>query len=91
MADDQDRTITCLRCRRDAAALDSPPVPGSLGEEVRQKICRDCWSEWQGMEVMVINELRLNFMDPRSQQILDQHLRDFLCLDPDGPAADSDS
>ena len=27
---------------------------------------------------MVINELRLNFMDPGSQETLNQHMRDFL-------------
>jgi len=79
--------LVCTRCRRDTVALDSAPVPGPLGVEVRQKICRDCWSEWQGMEVMVINELRLNFMDPKAQQILDQHLRDFLCLDGEEPTS----
>ena len=35
------------------------------------------------MEVMVINELRLNFMAPKSQDILIKQLRDFLCLDED--------
>jgi Fe-S cluster biosynthesis and repair protein YggX len=34
------------------------------------------------MEVMVINELRLNFMDPASQEILNQHMRDFLFSPP---------
>ena len=74
-------TLTCIRCRREAPRLVDSPMPGPTGDEIRQKICRDCWSEWQGMEVMVINELRLNFMDPRSQQILDQHMREFLALD----------
>jgi Fe-S cluster biosynthesis and repair protein YggX len=27
---------------------------------------------------MVINELRLNFMDPDSQKVLNQHMREFL-------------
>ncbi len=78
-------TVTCTRCRRDAAPLDTAPIPGPLGEEVLAKVCSDCWSEWEGMEVMVINELRLNFMDPRAQAILDQHLREFLCLDGGAP------
>jgi Fe-S cluster biosynthesis and repair protein YggX len=87
-------SFTCVRCRRDdVAALDAAPVPGALGAEVQQKICSACWTEWQGMEVMVINELRLNFMDPKSQAILDQHLREFLCLDPEStpPAGPPDS
>ena len=85
-------TLTCVRCRREAEALDAAPIPGPVGEEVHERICRDCWTEWQGMEVMVINELRLNFMDPRAQQILDGQMRDFLALDVDGadaPGTDS--
>ena len=39
------------------------------------------------MEVMVINELQLNFMDPRSQDILAGQMREFLCLEPTGSAS----
>lgn len=85
-------TLTCVRCRRDAPRLDAAPVPGATGSEILERICRDCWTEWQGMEVMVINELRLNFMDPRAQQILDQHMREFLALEADDAGdAGSDS
>jgi len=72
-------TVHCARCGRpDAPALPRPPLPGKTGQEIRQKVCADCWDEWQKMEVMVINELRLNFMDPASQATLEQHMRQFL-------------
>lgn len=72
-------TVQCARCGRpDAPALPRPPLPGKTGQEIRQKVCADCWNEWQKMEVMVINELRLNFMDPASQATLEQHMRQFL-------------
>lgn len=75
-------TVSCARCDRpEAPALDKPVYPGPLGAEIQQRICQDCWAEWQQMEVMVINELRLNFMDPQSQDVLAQHMREFLCLD----------
>ncbi len=86
--------VTCVRCHRTAPAITSVSYPGKLGEELGTKICADCWAEWRHAEVMVINELRLNFMDPRSQDILIQHMREFLCLDgppsgpPPGPPAD---
>lgn len=51
---------------------------GDLGEEIRRRICRDCWQEWREMEVKVINELRLNFMDPQAEATLHSHLRAFL-------------
>lgn len=71
-------TVHCARCgREEAPALARAPLPGKLGQELRQKVCADCWNEWQKTEVMVINELRLNFMDPASQPILEQHMRQF--------------
>ena len=76
-------TLACVHCGRpEAPALPRPPIPGKLGQEIREKVCADCWAEWQKMEVMVINELRLNFMDPASQEILEKHMREFLMLDP---------
>lgn len=71
--------MQCVRCGRpEAPALTRRPMPGAVGLEIQEKICADCWAEWQKMEVMVINELRLNFMDPGSQEILNRQMRDFL-------------
>jgi Fe-S cluster biosynthesis and repair protein YggX len=52
-----------------------------LREELQSRICRDCWAEWLKVEVMVINELQLNFMEPKALDILVGHMREFLCLD----------
>ena len=85
----------CLRCgRAGARRLARPPLPGAAGREVQAGICADCWGEWGRAEVMVINELRLNFMDPASQEILNRQMREFLHLpaaaappgSPGGPA-----
>jgi Fe-S cluster biosynthesis and repair protein YggX len=43
-------------------------------------VCADCWAEWEKQEVMVINELRLNFMDPNAASVLHQKLQEFLGL-----------
>lgn len=75
-------TVACRRCGQEREALARPPLPGSAGAEVQRNVCAACWQEWERAEVMVINELRLNFMDPEAQQILERHMRDFLALDP---------
>ena len=73
----------CARCGRTGAPrLPRPPLPGAAGRDVQARVCADCWGEWARAEVMVINELRLNFMDPASQQILDHQMREFLHLQP---------
>ena len=68
----------CTRCGLpDAPALPRAPMPGPMGKEIQQRVCADCWTAWQNMEVMVINELRLNFMDPKAQEILEKQMRRF--------------
>ena len=83
----QASTVECARCHRQAAAATGVFYGGELGEQIRSHTCGDCWTEWQATEVMVINELKLNFMDPKSQDVLAKHLRDFLMLDA-GPAGE---
>lgn len=73
-------TLQCVRCNLQKPPPPSVPWGGDLGTEIRSKICQDCWTEWEGAEVMVINELRLNFMDPKSQEILIKHMREYLML-----------
>lgn len=78
-------TIRCGRCGQEAPALAAAPYPGKLGAEIVAKVCANCWAEWQQAEVMVINELRLNFMDPRAQDTLVAQMKEFLGLAPAAP------
>jgi Fe-S cluster biosynthesis and repair protein YggX len=73
--------IVCTRCGNKAAPPSEIPYTGELREEIGSKVCASCWDEWLEQEVKVINELRLNFMDPESQEVLTRHLREFLALD----------
>lgn len=79
-ADAPRATVKCTRCGQEAPGVASVPYPGEIGRQVRENVCASCWAEWERMEVMVINELRLNFMDPKSMEILHQHMRDFFFL-----------
>ncbi len=86
-ADDGTSAVECVHCMRRAPGATGVFYGGALGEEIRAKICADCWAEWREVEVMVINELRLNFMDAKSQDVLAEHMRKFLKLE-DGSEVD---
>ncbi|MEO7793886.1 MAG: Fe(2+)-trafficking protein [Thermoanaerobaculia bacterium] len=73
--------LLCPRCATRPAGLPRPPFRGKLGEELQRRVCAPCWDEWKHAEVMVINELKLNFMEPSAQEILTAHMREFLGLD----------
>jgi Fe-S cluster biosynthesis and repair protein YggX len=78
-------TVTCNRCLRAAPAIEGGVFyTAELEREVRSRVCADCWNEWQRAEVMVINELKLNFMDPQALPTLVAQMREFFALD--GPA-----
>ena len=73
-------TVTCARCGEEKPSLPAPPWPGEGGQEIHEKVCVDCWREWQAMQLRVINELRLNLGDAGDAATLDAHMRVFLGL-----------
>ncbi|MEL7062085.1 MAG: Fe(2+)-trafficking protein, partial [Acidobacteriota bacterium] len=88
-ADAGDDWIWCRRAQAWGPPAKNVPYGGALGEEIRSQVSEASWQEWQAMEVMVINELRLNFMDPASLDVLVVHMREFLGLDAPSAADDS--
>jgi Fe-S cluster biosynthesis and repair protein YggX len=76
--------ITCTRCGQQAEAPPAHRVPftGAAKERVLSGICAACWKEWEVMEVKVINEYRLNFMDPQHREQLQRSCFEFLQLPP---------
>jgi len=82
-----ENTVDCKRCGHHQAAAEDITYGGELGAEIRRHTCAECWQKWQETEVIVINELKLNFMEPQSLDTLTQHLREFLLLDPATPTS----
>jgi len=77
--------ITCSRCGQQIEAMDPPPLPTALGREVGQRVCRACWQEWLRAQVMLINEYRLNLVDPQARRVLEEQMRAFLNLPASRP------
>ena len=75
--------LTCIRCGQTRAGLERPPYPDDLGREILEKVCASCWDECKRMQVMVINENRLDLSDLRAQEILERSIRDFLGIGAD--------
>jgi Fe-S cluster biosynthesis and repair protein YggX len=76
--------LTCTRCARPGEPPPAARVPfaGPLKERMLSSICSNCWKEWEGMEVKVINEYRLNFLEPAHREMLRKACLDFLGLAP---------
>jgi Fe-S cluster biosynthesis and repair protein YggX len=75
-------SITCVRCGNPGDPPEAKRVgfPRAFKDEVLARVCQACWKEWEGMEVKVINEYRLNFMDPQHREMLQKACSEFLQL-----------
>jgi Fe-S cluster biosynthesis and repair protein YggX len=72
--------LTCVRCGKTGEAPPAHRVPFTpeAKAKVLESVCSTCWTEWEDMEVKVINEYRLNFLDPEHRAMLQRACLEFL-------------
>jgi Fe-S cluster biosynthesis and repair protein YggX len=74
-------TVVCSRCGQEAQGLAESPLPGQLGELIKNNVCFDCWQEWLAVQVQVINHYGLNVIDPEHRKYLYGIMKEFLGLE----------
>ena len=72
------RMVQCVVLKREAEGLDEPPHPGDIGRRIYENVSKEGWTEWLQRLQMIINENQLNSADPRSLEIIEQHMLGFL-------------
>lgn len=87
MSDNSPGAWRCCRCGKDAARLSMPPWPGVLGRRVLDTICTGCWDEWMTVQTKIINEYRLNVLDPGASAAIKEQMQVFLGFKEPGPSA----
>lgn len=72
------RTIFCVFLQQDAEGQDFQLYPGELGKRIYNEISKPAWSQWMSKQTMLINEKKLNMMNPEHRQLLEQEMVNFL-------------
>ena len=72
------RTIHCSKLGVDAEGLDFAPWPGPLGQRIYAEISKPAWQQWMAHQTMLLNEYRLNPLDPKSRTYLAEEMEKFL-------------
>lgn len=73
-------SFICARCQANSGQLEKKPLGGKLGLEVQEKVCANCWEEWDATQLKIINEYRLNLAVPQHFDMLVDEMRNFLHL-----------
>jgi Fe-S cluster biosynthesis and repair protein YggX len=75
-------TLKCSRCQLEKEAVTNTAFyAGEIKEKLLANACTDCWDEWIKMQIMIINEYRLNLMDPKTDEFLNMQVLSFFNLD----------
>lgn len=64
------RMVFCRKLQKEAEGLAFPPFPGPVGQQLFENVSKEAWQEWLKEQTMIINENRLNVMDPQAQAFL---------------------
>ena len=72
------RHLFCKKLNQDAEGLNAPPFPGALGQKIFDHVSSQAWNMWLSHQTMLINEYRLNLMEPQTKVFLKEELEKFL-------------
>ena len=72
------RTVRCAKLGTEAEGLDFAPWPGALGQRIYAEISKPAWQAWLAHQTMLINEYRLNPLDPKARKFLGEEMEKFL-------------
>jgi Fe-S cluster biosynthesis and repair protein YggX len=71
------RMVNCVKLGKEAEGLDFQPYPGELGKKVFENVSKEAWDSWLSHQTMLINEYRLNPLDPKSRKMIEQEMEKF--------------
>ena len=72
------KLIQCKFFNEELPQLKEAPYPGELGKKIHQEISQKAWDLWLDEQTKLINEYRLNVIDPESIQIIENKMYSFL-------------
>lgn len=79
------RMVQCVKLKQELPGLDSPPIPGELGQRVYENVSAQAWKQFEDYFLMVINENRLDMMDDATNEIFFNQIEAFLFKDTAKP------
>ena len=72
------RTVFCQKLNQEGPGLAYQTWPGELGKRVFENISQQAWDMWVNHQTMLINEYRLNPMDPKAKEMIVSEMEKFL-------------
>ncbi|WP_085299011.1 oxidative damage protection protein [Cognaticolwellia mytili] len=65
------KIVFCQKLQKEAEGLRFQLYPGEVGKRIFDNICQEAWTDWQKKQTMLINENKMNMMNPDDRVILE--------------------
>tara|TARA_B100000809_G_C14637290_1_gene350843 strand:+ start:82 stop:354 length:273 start_codon:yes stop_codon:yes gene_type:complete len=65
------RTVFCQNLKKDAEGLGFQLYPGEVGKRIFDNISQEAFKNWQQKQTMIINEKKMNMMEPNDRAFLE--------------------
>lgn len=75
--DPMSKQLFCVKLNQETESMECPPFPGPLGERIFNSVSKQAWNKWLSHQTMLINEYRLNLIDPKAREFLQQEMQNF--------------
>lgn len=72
------RMVFCQNLNKEAEGLRFQLYPGEIGKRIFDNISQEAWTLWQKKQTMLINEHKMNMMNPDDRAILEKQMVDYL-------------
>jgi Fe-S cluster biosynthesis and repair protein YggX len=73
--------ILCKKYNQELDAIPFQPLPGELGKKIQAEISHQAWQAWLAHQTILINEYRLNLIEPKAREFLKEEMDKFLFED----------
>lgn len=72
------RIVFCQNLQKEGDGLDYQLYPGEIGKRIFDNICKEAWTIWQKKQTMLINEKKMNMMNPDDRAFLEKAMVAYL-------------
>lgn len=72
------RMVFCQNLQKEAEGLGFQLYPGEIGKRIFDNICKEAWTNWQKKQTMLINENKMNMMNPDDRAVLEKAMVNYL-------------
>ena len=72
------KMVFCVKLNKNAPALSAPPFSNDLGKRIHENISQIAWDAWIVEQTKLINELRLDVSEEKSQELIKEKMLNYL-------------